>query len=214
MNAGDPAWFDVLQAMSRNGPDGLSGFQEILTDSFGLALGCDGVFLDTIDTCAPDFWTNEASDNPSKFEWTAPGFQQFIHRLRITYPDKIILQNRGNFFFDPRRPHYRFSTRADIDLAFYESYYLDSNPADLPNPYHSADNRNNYMPKLRAEADREDGFRVLSLGYAEGPPGQMSWDTLTRYPEVAEGYDELMKDIYLAQVRTNMTIGSLSSDIV
>ena len=76
--------------------------RETLTTSYGRGLGCDGVFLDTIDTAAPNFYTNAASNNESKFEWTAPGFSAFIRRVAATYPDQLILQNRGLFFFDPQ----------------------------------------------------------------------------------------------------------------
>ncbi len=41
---------------------------------------------------------------------------------------------------------------------------------------YSPDNLYNYAPKLMAEANRPDGFRVLSLGYAEGPG--ISYETL------------------------------------
>ena len=111
--------------------------------------------------------------NETKFEWTAPGFGAFIRRLRGAYPDKLILQNRGLFFFNPRnepvqvhparRPRLRRSSRA-----------TGSTPTrpTTPDPYFYPDNRFNFAPKLMAEANRPDGFRVLSLGYAEGPPSR------------------------------------------
>eukprot|EP00698_Gefionella_okellyi_P017654 TRINITY_DN5201_c0_g2_i1.p1 TRINITY_DN5201_c0_g2~~TRINITY_DN5201_c0_g2_i1.p1 ORF type:complete len:436 (-),score=103.75 TRINITY_DN5201_c0_g2_i1:313-1482(-) len=211
VNAGDPAWMAVLQDMTLDGPDRLAGFREIMSLDYGRGLGCDGVFLDTVDTVAPNVWTNKDSPNLSKFEWTAAGMADFIHSLRMTYPDKVLLQNRGGFYFDPRQRHFALSTGRDIDLFFYESYFLDSDPHDLENPFNSADNRCNYMPKLMAEANRGEGFKVLSLGYAEGPPGQMDYQTLLGLSTV--GYDVLLHEMAVTQAeagfRDYITSGSV-----
>jgi hypothetical protein len=108
-----------------------------------------------------------------------------------------VLQNRGLFFFDARHPHYKFTTRAYVDLVLFESLRLNSNPAEGINPYFSNDNRYNIAPKLSAEANRPDGFRVVSLGYAEGPPGQMSRATLTGGSTL--GLDLLLEDLRIAE---------------
>jgi hypothetical protein len=197
VNAGDPRWFDVLQNSTLDGSDGVAGLQEILTTTSGRGLGCDGVFLDTIDTCGPNGWTGASSPNESKFEWTAPGFSAFVQRLRSTYPSNIILQNRGLFFFNPYLPQYQFTTRGSLDLALFESYRLNSGSTSNPDPVFYPDNRFNYAPKLMAEANRPDGFRVLSLGYAEGPPDQMSSSTLLGQSSL--GYDSLIEDIRVTE---------------
>ena len=194
VNAGDPKWFDVLQGMTLDGVDRRAGLREILTTSFGRGLGCDGVFMDTFDTAAPNHWSAS-----SKFEWTAAGFAAFTQRLRAAYPAAVLLQNRGLFFFNPQLPHYRVTTRPQIDFAFYESYRLNSTPdASLnPHPVYYPDNRHNFAPKLMAEAGRPDGFRVLSLGYAEGSPDRMSSKTLTGGSSL--GFDSLIEDIRVTQ---------------
>jgi hypothetical protein len=197
VNAGDPQWFDVLMNMTLDGPDGIAGLQEILTTTVGRGFGCDGLFLDTLDTCGPNFFTSAASPNESKFEWTAPGFRSFLLRLRAAYPSAILLQNRGLFFFNPDLPHYSFTTRGVPDFVLFESYRLDSNPVNNPDPYFYPDNRYNYAPKLMAEANRPDGFRVLSLGYASGPPDQMSTLTLTGQSNL--GFDSLLEDIRVTE---------------
>jgi hypothetical protein len=197
VNAGDPKWFDVLQNMTLDGPDKHAGLQEIMTTGVGRGLGCDGVFLDTFDTCGPNHFTNPTSSNSSEFEWTAPGFSAFTARLRQAYPDRVLLQNRGLFFMDPRYPHYKHTTRPYLDLVLFESFRLNSNPADGINPVFFPDNRYNVAPKLMAEANRPDGFRVVSLGYAEGPPGEMSRDTLTGGSTL--GRDHLLEDIRIAE---------------
>jgi hypothetical protein len=197
VNAGDPKWFDVVNAMTLDGPDHLAGLREILEQGYGRGLGCDGVFLDTFDTCGPNSYTNPSSPNPAQFEWTAPGFRSFLVRLRQAYPDAVVLQNRGLFFFDPRQQHYQFTTRSLVDLVLFESLRLNSNPAQGIDPYFSNDNRYNVAPKLSAEANRPDGFRVVSLGYAEGPPGQMSKETLVGGSTL--GMDLLLEDIRIAE---------------
>jgi hypothetical protein len=197
VNAGDPAWYGEIDGMKIDSPDGLVGLREALTSNYGRALACDGVFLDTIDTAAPNSYTNPASSNETKFEWTAPGFGAFIRKVHDSYQDKLILQNRGVFFFDPRHGAYAYNARGAIDFVLYESYRLDSSDAALWNPAFYADNEFNVAPKLMAEANRPDGFRVLSLGYAEGPADQMS--PLTLSGQSTLGTDDLLEDIRVTQ---------------
>jgi hypothetical protein len=197
VNAGDPRWFETLDAMREDGPDRRSGLRELLTADYGRGYGCDGAFLDTIDTAAPNAYTNASSANQTEYEWTAPGFGTFIRRVHEAYPAKLLLQNRGLFFFDPRKPQYAFNARGAIDFILFESYRLNSNDYEEWDPIHYADNRYNVAPKLMAEANRPDGFRVLSLGYAEGPADQMSADALVGGS--TRGLDSLLEDIHVAQ---------------
>ncbi|WP_166245120.1 hypothetical protein [Paenibacillus turpanensis] len=196
VNIGDPKWFDELNAMKTD-VDGAAGFGEILTDTYGRALGCDGVFLDTVDTTAPNSYTDENSPNQSEFEWTAPGYLSFVEKLRGAYPNKLILQNRGLFYFDPRLPHYQYNAGRYIDFVLFESYRLNSSAFETFNVNFALDNKYSAMPKLMAEANRPNGFQVLSLGYAEGPAGQINADTLLRKSEVGEKL--LRQDIHEAQ---------------
>lgn len=196
-NIGDPSWFNALDKMTIDGKDKIPGIREILSDDYGRGLGCDGLFLDTIDTCAPNIYTDDSSPNKTKFEWTAPGVIDFMKRLKEKYPDKLILQNRGIFFYNPILPHYKYNPRTYVDYVMYESYMLDSNTTTLYYPGYANDNRYNYAPKLVAEASRPDGFQVLSLGYAEGPEEYHLKDTLLGNSE--EGLDILMEDVYVAQ---------------
>jgi len=198
VNAGDPKWYDALDKMTLDGPDGVPGMRELLTTSYGRGYGCDGLFLDTIDTCAPNSFTDQSSPNQSEFEWTAPGFKSFIERLRSNYAGKLIMQNRGLFFFDPRHPHYKVTTRAAVDFVKFESFRLNSSSSEDYNAYFYPDNRFNIAPKLMAEAGRADGFRVLSLGYAEGP--SIDRDTLVGKSQV--GLSTLNEDIVVAQRET------------
>jgi hypothetical protein len=169
VNAGDPAWYEVVNnaladtPVPPGYPTTSSGLKEMLTTTAGRGLGCDGVFLDTMDTAAPNFYEPSLSN----FEWTAKGFTDFIERVRGDYPDKVILQNRGVFFFDPRKPHFEVSARSSVDLVLFESYRMGSDPTRVISEYFP-DNKFNYVPKLMAEANRADGFKVISLDYVNG----------------------------------------------
>ena len=196
VNAGDPLWYDTVKEMQMNSvthtPPGL---KELLTSTYGRGLACDGIFLDTVDTAAPNKYTNCSDSNHSSSEWTAKGFSDFIGRIRADFPDKVILQNRGLFFFDPREPHYQVSARGLIDIAFFESYRLANDVSYTISPYFT-DNKYNTAPKLMAEANRPNGFKVLSLGYASGfnapKPGI---DLQTLLGTSSSGFDILLADI-------------------
>lgn len=162
VNAGAPAWWTTLKAMTI-ATDGNAGLDEVLTTNTGKALNCDGVFLDTIDTCAPN------SFGGTTYEWTAPGMQSFVQRLSASYPGKLVMANRGLFFYDPNYEHYAYTLRPYINLVMFESYFTDSNNADQTNAFF-ADNKYDYAPKLNAEAGRPDGFNLVALGYDHTPP--------------------------------------------
>lgn len=195
VNAGDPAWFEVVDAMTFDGVDGIPGMRELLTPQHGRGYALDGLFFDTIDTCAPNSFTDATSGNQSEFEWTAAGFASFLQRFAQRYPDKVALQNRGLFFYDPRHPHYAVNPRTPVDFVLFESFRLNSNSFETLDPYFFADNKHNIASKLMAEANRPDGFRVLSLGYAEGPG--IDRRTLTGTSSV--GLAELDADVFEAE---------------
>ncbi len=197
VNAGDPNWFPVIDAMTIDSTDRVAGLREVMSPGYGRGLDCDGVFLDTIDTAAPNSFTDASSPNQSEFEWTAPGFGAFIRHVHAAYPDRVILQNRGLFFFDPRKTQYPYNARGAIDFQLFESFRLNSGSSNNPDPIFYPDNRYNYAPKLMAEANRPDGFTVLSLGYAEGPPSQMSH--LTLLGQSTLGLASLLEDIRVTE---------------
>ena len=208
VNAGDPRWFEVLDSNLLDA-DKVAGLRELLTIDHGRGLGCDGLFLDAVDTASPNANTDVASANLAKFEWTAAGMSRFVARLRQVYPGRLLLQNRGLFYFDPRLPHFALTTRGQIDFLMFESYRLGSRPT--PETFHR-DNRYNVAPKLMAEANRPDGFMVLSLGYAEGTGQPAALETLAGRSTI--GLESLLEDINVAQNLTGfrhyMTNASLS----
>ena len=96
---GDPAWFEVLDNMTMDGEDQVPGLKEILSDDYGRSLGCDGVFLDTIDTAAPNRYTNETSYNMTRFEWTGTGAFASPAAAAARSAAASSRRRRPNFFF-------------------------------------------------------------------------------------------------------------------
>lgn len=160
VNPGDPVWFTILVAMTK-AADGRAGFEELLTTTTGNGYHCDGLFLDTLDTPAPN------SFGATQFEWTTPAYQALVARISTAYPAKLMLGNRGVFFYNPNLKSYQFTLRPHLDMVLFESYHIDSSGSGAPTAFFD-DNKFNFAPKINAEAQRADGFTVLSLGYT-GP---------------------------------------------
>jgi len=160
VNAGAPAWWTVLQTMTK-ATSGQSGLAEILTTNTGNALNCDGVFLDTVDTAAPNTWG-------TAYEWTAPGMQALIEQIHTNYPSKLLMANRGLFFFDPNVKTYPYNIRPFVDMVMFESYYSDSSTNNVSLSF--PDNKYDFAPKLNAEAGRPDGFNLFVVDYDHTPP--------------------------------------------
>jgi hypothetical protein len=152
VNAGDTAWQRLTLAEAAR----------------LMALGADGLLLDTPETADP--WHG--------YGWTAPGMSALIRRLREAHPSKYLLLNRGLFFFDPDYPlQYGASPRKWVDAVLFESYYTGSNYAAdqggdgvwRPNPYF-ASNKYVSAPRLNAEMNRPDSRgAVFHLDYAADP---------------------------------------------
>lgn len=133
VNAGDTLWWQHLKSFP-------SGADHTLT-----VLRCDGLFLDTIDSASPfSTWP---------YRWTVVGMSQLVGWLRQQYPTKILIGNRGLFYFDPQYiTAYANTIRPYVDGIMFESYYRDGSRAQR-------------AAKINAEATKPDGFKVLALDY-------------------------------------------------
>jgi hypothetical protein len=120
-----------------------------------------------------------------------------IGRVHSTYPDSLVLQNRGDFFLDPALEHFAFTTRGAIDYFLFESYRLSSSSTDGIDPRFYADNQYDIMPKLVAESQRQGGFSTLSIGYVEGTGLTAAAQTLAGQGTVA--LDTLLEDIRVTE---------------
>jgi TM1410 hypothetical-related protein. len=82
------------------------------TDNTLVTKGCDGLFLDTIDTASP--WS------PWPYRWMVVQMSDLVGWLRQTYPDKYLIANRGLFYFDPGlTTAYEHSIRPYIDADMF-----------------------------------------------------------------------------------------------
>lgn len=170
VNPGDPAWYQVLKTKTK-AVDGRAGIHELLTTTTGNGYGCDGLFLDTLDTPAPN------SFGATFFEWTSEAYRDLVKAISDDNPGKLLLANRGLFFFNPNLKNYAYTLRPHINLLMFESYYTDSSGSGAATAFFD-DNKFNFAPKINAEANRPDGFTVISLGYTTPgePPALIAQD--------------------------------------
>jgi hypothetical protein len=157
VNPGDPAWHTILKTKTKSA-DGRAGIDELLTTTYGAGYGCDGLFLDTLDTPAPN------SFGATYFEWTAKAYRDLVKKISDDNPTKLLIANRGVFFYNPNLKPYAYTLRPHINMLMFESYYTDSSGSGAATAFF-ADNKFNFAPKINAEADRPDGFSVIGLGY-------------------------------------------------
>lgn len=128
-----------------------TGWQQFIVDQAGLLLdeGYDGIFMDTVDTV-------------DVYPETIPGMVALIALLRDTYPDIVIIQNRGMNVIP--------QTGADVDALMFEVFnsYFDSNELD----YRATNVEQIGYPELveKAVAYRLTGGVVLSQDFALAEP--------------------------------------------
>lgn len=169
VNPGDPAWYTILKTKTK-AADGRCGIQEILSTSYGAGYGCDGLFMDTLDTPAPNTF------GATFYEWTAKTYRDLVKNISDDNPTKILLANRGVFYYNPNFKPYAYTLRPYINMLMFESYYTDSSGSGAPSLFFD-DNKHSYAPKINAEANRPDGFTVIGLGYTTpGEPPTLGQD--------------------------------------
>lgn len=135
VNAGDPSWQDEV----------INKFAKAAIED----KGCDGVFLDTVDTA-------------EMFPETAVGMVELIKKLHEKYPDKKIVNNRGMFVL-PKVAQY-------ISGMMYESFSHDYDfEKNEPVILGEEDLRyTGYIAVNKINAYRkENNFQVFCLDYAD-----------------------------------------------
>ena len=206
VNAVDLNWQTFIKIATLQ-KDGISGTDYIIN-----TLGCDGLFLDTIDTASP--WGSYSS--------TAKGMASLVQTIGSWYSDKFIIANRGLFYFDHNQPAYQWNIRPYINGVMFESYLTEwdwNNNKGTLSPYFN-DNKTNWAKKINIEATKSDGFTVFCLDYLN--PGQEDYNTLfnTQINEVIhqQGWVDYISSINLDTIRYDVyhylhrKIGSLTID--
>jgi len=180
----DMAWRRYIKQMRieqiNKQEKGLAGLDQLVSDPDDVLVlnqkrdqnfGFDGFFLDTIDTAGP-------YDGLGWYPWALEAMRDTVKFISDSYPNKIVFANRGSFYFQAglkstltQQYPIDFSIRPYVNAFLFESYIYDSDPKfdgiNQQSEYYY-DNRYNQMPKIIAEAQRDDGFSVFILEYDSG----------------------------------------------
>lgn len=124
---GNPLWGEDGLPRSEKGQDGLPdengkwrsyfvniadpGWQHLLRERMALVTetyGCDGLFLDTVDTASP--WGN--------YGWMQEAMTQGIESIRAWHPETLIIMNRGMFLYEK----YGARLARAVDGLMFESF--------------------------------------------------------------------------------------------
>ncbi len=118
-------------------------------------LGCDGLFLDTVDTASP--W--------HPYSYTLDAMADFICTISGWYTDSYVVLNRGIFFAAPE--YGADVVRPCINGIVFEGYYSEwdwEEDEGRLSPWF-VDNRDNWAPKLNVQAIMTDGYTIFALDY-------------------------------------------------
>lgn len=171
--------------------------------------GFDGFFLDTIDTAGP-------YANSGWYPWTVDEMRDTVKYISDTYPNQIVLANRGAFYYTAglkstltEQYSIDYSIRPYVDAFLFESFRYDSDEANTGVSNYFNENRYNIAPKVMAEANRPDGFTVFGLEYQSGRT-----DAETTEDAFTHSVRELGFVGYMAEGRALDTIDTLFSDLL
>jgi hypothetical protein len=141
--------------------------------------GCDGLFLDTIDTV--DLYPD-----------SIPGMVELIKKLKETYSDRKIVANRGMTIMDKFAPYIDGMMYEDINSSydFEKEVYIDYNEEELAISKEVCDSIN----QVRADYK----YPVFGLDYAD--PDEK--ETIQKYYDATWEYDFIpyVSTIFLDQV--------------
>ena len=123
VDPGNTLWQDFIREADIT-TDYVAGIDWVLGDEDG-ALGCDGIFLDTVGVSAA--WSQWFPYTYyGDYFWTSSGFLDFFARIGMWYPDKILMPNRPMHFMFPNMMGKRYDDfRSLINAVFWESYSAD-----------------------------------------------------------------------------------------
>ena len=188
VNAGDPNWFIHLQTRKM----GLNYIME--------TLGCDGIFMDTIDSASP--W--------HVYAWMLEGMSDLIKNIREAYPSSIMVANRGLFYFYDSIPKMdQYNIRSYVNAVMFEAYYTGWNwekSVGEINPWFAENHKGEAVPHVNREAKKPDGFTVICLDYLN--PTQEDYQEMleNQIREVGEqtGWINCITDVLLKSGRNQL----------
>lgn len=175
VNAGDSYWREFVRT-GTVALDGVAGGDHIIN-----TLGCDGLFLDTIDTASP--WGNYGD--------TAQGMSGLVKAIRGWYPDRYLIANRGLFYFDPTQTAHEWTIRPYINGDMFECYYTEwdyEQDKGAVSPYFPANNKTYWASIVNGAAGQVDGFTTFVLDYLN--KDQMGYDSSYTEAKIGTQIDE------------------------
>ena len=123
VDPGNVSWQDFIRT-ARIETDYAAGIDWVLGTDNG-ALGCDGIFLDTVGVSAT--WSQWFPYTfYGDYFWTRDGVLDFIAKIGIWYPESIIIPNRPmHFVFEDFIGKRYDDFRSLVNAIFWESYSAD-----------------------------------------------------------------------------------------
>jgi endo-alpha-1,4-polygalactosaminidase (GH114 family) len=136
VNVGSPLWHSQIKTQS---------------DFLLNKIGCDGLFLDTVDTASP--WGN--------YKWLEEPMLNLITQIREWHPDTTIIMNRGLFLFD----HYSKQLTHTLDGVMFESYISEWDWHRKVGTMHRYFTNNKQIANTHLKRANTKGLRILFLNY-------------------------------------------------
>lgn len=158
-NVADPAWRAALRTYRNEGTEGWYGYDYLIH-----TLGCDGLFLDTVDTVSPAAW-----GGPYSGEITA--MIDLLAEVRAYLPtDRYLIINRGLFYFDPYDAMQNPEGLTEVTVAMQDRVRQLVHGVMYENFMDDALAEREYWgTRLDAQGDQPDGFTIFSLDYVANP---------------------------------------------
>jgi len=176
----------------------------------------DGFYLNTVET--PNPWFG--------FGWTAEGMYSLVKLLDDSFPDHLLLFNRGIFFFDPNNPYQFAWNPVDfVDITLFESYRFGNNYSDtdpehyyyFESPYYGL-NKYNLSPKANISiSSHYRQLPMIQVDYARNPtffPENFSdlYTSLLAESVKEQGRILIVSDRYLSEISTTVQDNPAAED--
>ena len=173
VNPSNPHWRRALRKYRNRSKEGWFGYEYIMN-----VLGCDGLFLDTIDTAGPRSWNpdydpdNDIIRSTDRYFGENEAMAKLVSDIKSDIGRrKHIMLNRGLFYYADDQPYYSVRAtarlRSTASAVMYESYIRES-----------SDQRTYWEGKLAHHSHLPDGFSVVTLDYDPGKTDEICRRTL------------------------------------
>lgn len=147
VNVSNPQWHQAL----RNGNKDWKGYEYSIN-----TLGCDGLFLDTLDTVSPAIWGG-------KYAGELGAMINLIAEIRFNFPHKYLIANRGLFYLNPFDPTSNPNGLKEITPTMREQFIASINGNMFENYSQETPNERRLWSNILN--NNHDKLTLLSLDY-------------------------------------------------